>query len=64
MIAVELGTLILICMGVMLTLIFGAWLISEWRRQRRERRAYYGEPLASCPRCATRNERYTQYRRL
>jgi hypothetical protein len=74
MIAVPLGILILLCLGGMLAGIFGAWFISEWRRQRRERLAYEGvlrctlcgcefqdegeEPLANCPRCGTRNERF------
>lgn len=80
MIPVELGTLVFVCLGAMLAAIFGAWLFSEWRRQRRERLAYYGvlrctlcgcefrdegeEPLVTCPRCATRNERYRQFSRL
>jgi hypothetical protein len=58
---------------VLLAGIFGAWLLFEWRRQRRERLAFRGvvqctmcgcefldttaEELAACPRCGTRNER-------
>ncbi|MEQ1858984.1 MAG: hypothetical protein ABMA13_03530 [Chthoniobacteraceae bacterium] len=73
MIPVGLGTLVFFCVGGMLAGIFGAWLISECRRQRRERHAFRdvlrctmcgcefenaaGESIARCPRCDTLNER-------
>lgn len=74
MIRVSLGMLVLICMGTLLLSIFAAWVLSESRRQRRERRAFENiyrcgscgcefeetseEVLARCPRCGTLNERY------
>lgn len=74
MIPVGLGHLVFYCLGGMLAGIFGAWLISEWRRQRREHLAFRhilrctlcgcefddrtDELLARCPRCSTLNERY------
>ena len=73
MIRLPLGQLILLLLAVLLAGIFGAWLLFEWRRQRRERIAFHGvtrctmcgcefldatpEELASCPRCGTKNER-------
>jgi predicted RNA-binding Zn-ribbon protein involved in translation (DUF1610 family) len=73
LISVSLGTLIFLCLGGMLAGIFGAWLLSESRRQRREHLAFRGvlrctmcgcefadgtsEPIAPCPRCGTMNER-------
>jgi uncharacterized paraquat-inducible protein A len=73
-IRVSLGVLIFICLSGMLAGIFGAWLIFEWRRQRRERMAFRyiyrcgtcgcefedfsDEVLARCPRCGSLNERY------
>ena len=74
MIAVSLQWLIFVYLGLMLALIFGAWLISEWRRQRRERHAFRnvlrcglcafefedktGTLLPRCPHCGSLNERY------
>lgn len=74
MIRLSLGYLALICLGLMLVPIFGAWLLSEWRRQRRERAAFRNvlrcsmcgleyvdetpELLVRCPHCATLNERF------
>ena len=74
MIRVSLGVLVFICLSGMLVGIFGAWLIFEWRRQRRERKAFQDiyrcgtcgcefeevtdEVLAKCPRCGSLNERY------
>ncbi len=73
MIRVSLSYLILIYLLLMLGPIFGAWLFSEWRRQRRERAAFrhilrcklcageYADPtstiLPRCPHCGTLNER-------
>jgi hypothetical protein len=74
MIPVTLGTLVVVCLGGMLAGIFGAWLLSEWRRQRRERLAFRdvlrctfcgcefedatADLLPRCPRCSTLNERF------
>lgn len=74
MIRVSLSVLVLICLVLMLGPVFGAWLLSEWRRQRRERAAFRhvircamcgyeheddsGQLLIRCPRCATLGERY------
>lgn len=74
MIPVSLEWLIFIYLGVMLGLVFGAWIVSEWRRQRRERRAFRhvlrcllcafefedttATVLPRCPRCGSLNERY------
>jgi rubrerythrin len=73
-IRVSLGLLVFICLGAMLAGVFGAWLLFEWRRQRRERKAFEfifrcgtcgcefedtsHEVLAKCPRCGSLNERY------
>lgn len=73
MIPVTLGNLVFLCLGGMLAGIFGAWLISESRRRRREHLAFggvlrctmcgcefedhTGTELAQCPRCGTMNER-------
>jgi thiol:disulfide interchange protein len=73
-IPVSLEWLIFIYLGVMLGLVFGAWIVSEWRRQRRERRAFRhvlrcllcafefedttATVLPRCPRCGSLNERY------
>ena len=73
MIRVSLGYLVIIYLGLMLGLIFGAWLCSEWRRQRRERAAFrhvlrcqlcsgeYADKtstiLPRCPHCGALNER-------
>jgi predicted RNA-binding Zn-ribbon protein involved in translation (DUF1610 family) len=72
-IPVTLGTLVFLCLGGMLAGIFGAWILSESRRQRRERHAFRGVlrctmcgcefedanggEIAPCPRCGTLNER-------
>ena len=74
MIPVQLDTLVFIYLGLMLALVFGAWLVSEYRRQRRERLAFrhlvqcalcgfeYADEtstlLPRCPRCGSLNERY------
>ncbi len=74
MIPVTLNTLLFVYLALMLALIFGAWFISSWRRQLRERRAFRhivrcamcahefedkdASLLARCPRCASLNERY------
>jgi len=74
MIPVSLGQLVLLSLGGMLAGIFGAWLLSEWRRQRRERLAFRdvlrctfcgsefeeksGDLLPRCPHCGTLNERF------
>jgi uncharacterized paraquat-inducible protein A len=73
MIEVSLGLLVVIALGVMLAGVFGAWLFSEWQRQRREHLAFRdvlwctscgcefsdgsADLLARCPRCASLNER-------
>lgn len=73
MIPVSLGHLVFFCLGGMLAGIFGAWLVSEWRRQRRERLAFQdvlrcsfcgcefeaevGDTVPACPRCGKLNER-------
>ena len=73
MIPVTLGTLVFFCLGGMLAIIFGAWLLSESRRRRRESHAFRdllrctmcgcefedhsADPIARCPRCGTMNER-------
>ena len=74
MIPVSLQWLIFVYLGLMLGLVFGAWIVSEWRRQRRERHAFRHvlrcvlcafefedkSPtiLPRCPRCGSLNERY------
>ncbi len=74
MIPVTLNVLLFIYLGLMLGLIFGAWLLSSWGRARREKRAFRhivrcsmcahqfedknADLLARCPRCASLNERY------
>lgn len=74
MIPVSLSLLIFVYLAAMLALVFGAWLLSEWRRQRRERAAFrhvvrcaicaleFEDPsdtlLPRCPRCGSLNERY------
>ncbi len=73
MIPVTLNHLIFIYLAVMLTLVFGAWVISAWRRERRERHAFRevlhcnicgfdfrdlgNGSLSRCPRCAALTER-------
>lgn len=74
MIPVTLSALIFSYLALMLALIFGAWIISTWRRQRRERLAFRhvlrcgicacefedrtSTLLPRCPRCGSLNERY------
>ena len=71
---VSLTMLVFICLAGMLGLIFSAWVLSEWRRQRRERLAFRyvlrcelcgcefedrsADLLSRCPRCGSLNERY------
>lgn len=78
MIPVGLTTLIFIYLAAMLALIFGAWIASTWRRQRREKAAFRhvlrctlcalefedrsDEMLVRCPRCGNLNERYRMSR--
>lgn len=73
MIQVTLGQLVFVCLGAMLALIFGAWILSESRRRRREHLAFRtvlrcsmcgfefedhtAGAIAPCPRCGTLNER-------
>lgn len=73
MIRVSLPVLVFIYLTGLLLSVFGAWLIHEWRRQRRERQAIRhvlrctlcafefsdGTSLAlpACPRCGHLNER-------
>ena len=73
MIRVSLSYLVCIYLGLMLVPILGAWLLSEWRRQRRERAAFrhvlrcqlcageYADGtstiLPRCPHCGALNER-------
>ncbi len=73
MIRVSFTALVCIYLGLMLVPIFGAWLIAEWCRQRRERSAFrhvlrcrlcaseYADPtstiLPRCPHCGALNER-------
>ena len=74
MFRVSLGYLVLIYLALMLGPIFGAWLFTEWRRQRRERAAFRhvlrcglcafefedstGTLLPRCPRCGSLTERF------
>ena len=74
MIPVSLSYLVLIYLVIMLGPIFAAWLLNEWRRQRRERSAFRhvlrcslcsfefedktSTLLPRCPRCGSLNERY------
>ena len=74
MIRVTLSYLVLIYLVLMLGPVLFAWLLNEWRRQRRERTAFRHvlrcvrcgfefedkthDLLARCPRCASLNERY------
>ena len=74
MISVSLQWLVFVYLGLMLALIFGAWIVSEWRRQRRERHAFRNvlrcalcafefedttsTLLPRCPHCGSLNERY------
>ena len=74
MIPVSLHYLVLIYLSIMLGPIFLAWVLYEWRRQRRERAAFRyvirctlcgfefedrsSTILPRCPRCGTLNERY------
>ena len=74
MIRVSLSYLVLCYLVLMLSPIFGAWLLAEWRRQRRERAAFRhvlrcgicafefedksDALLARCPHCASLNERF------
>jgi uncharacterized paraquat-inducible protein A len=73
-IQVSLSVLVFICLGGILVSVFGAWVLWEWRRQRRERRAFRhvlkcvicafefedqsSAPLPRCPRCGSLNERH------
>ena len=73
MIRVSLPVLVLIYLVVLLASVFGSWLLHEWRRQRRERRAFrhvlrcgqcgfeFADDSATilprCPRCGSLNER-------
>ena len=73
MIQVSLSVLIFISLAAILGSVFGAWLLWEWRRQQRQRRAFQdvircticalefkaamGEPLPRCPGCGHPNER-------
>ena len=75
MIRVSLTVLVFIYLAGMLGLIFAGWIVSEWRRQRRERLAFRNvlrcdpcgcefedtsaDPLPRCPRCGSLNERRT-----
>jgi predicted RNA-binding Zn-ribbon protein involved in translation (DUF1610 family) len=72
-IPVTLSYLVVIYLALMLGPIFCAWLLNEWRRQRRERAAFRHvlrctlcafefedkttATLPSCPRCGCLNER-------
>jgi uncharacterized paraquat-inducible protein A len=72
-IPVTLSYLVLIYLVLMLAPIVGAWLLTEWRRQRRERSAFRhvlrcalcafefedktAAILPRCPRCGCLNER-------
>jgi hypothetical protein len=74
MIPVSLDWLIFIYLGLTLALVFGTWLISEYRRQRRELLAFRhvlrcgicafefedksGAVLPRCPQCGSLNERF------
>lgn len=74
MIRISLSYLVLIYLALMVGPIFGVWLFSEWRRQRRERAAFRhvlrcsmcglefqdesSDLLARCPHCAALNERF------
>ena len=74
MIRVSLSYLVLIYLVLMLGPVLFAWLLNEWRRQRRERAAFRhvlrcsgcgfefedqtNDLLVRCPRCASLNERY------
>ena len=74
MIPVSLSYLVLIYLSIMLGPILLAWIIYEWRRQRRERAAFRhvlrcglcgfefedktSSILPRCPRCGSLNERY------
>jgi hypothetical protein len=74
MIPVTLDWLIFIYLGVMLALVFGTWIVSEYRHQRRERLAFRdvlrcgicalqfedktGALLPRCPQCGSLNERF------
>jgi hypothetical protein len=74
LIPVSLSYLVLIYLGIMLGPILFAWVIYEWRRQRRERAAFQyvlrcglcgfefedrsSTLLPRCPRCGSLNERY------
>ena len=74
MIRISLTMLIFVYLAGMLGLIFTAWLVSEWRRQRRERHAFRhvlrcslcgcefadqsADLLPRCPHCGSLNERF------
>ena len=74
MIRVSLTVLVFIYLAGMLGLIFAAWIVSELRRQRRERHAFRhvlrcglcgcefedksSDLLPRCPRCGSLNERF------
>jgi len=73
-IPVSLSSLVVIYLAAMLGLVFTAWLLHGWRRQRRERHAFRhvlrcslcgfefedqtSTLLPRCPRCGSLNERY------
>ncbi len=73
MIEVSFTTLVCICLGLMMVPIFGAWLLAECSRQRRERAAFRhvlrcklcaaefadatAAELPRCPHCGALNER-------
>jgi len=79
MIRGSLSMLIFVYLGSFLVLIFGNWIVWNFSRLRRERRAYRhrlrcalcsfefedqsGDQLPRCPRCGSLNER-TRFRRL
>jgi uncharacterized paraquat-inducible protein A len=74
MIRVSLSYLVLFYLVLMLGPVLCAWLVNEWRRQRRERAAFRhvlrcgicayqfedksGTLLPRCPRCGSLNERF------
>ena len=73
MIRVSLPMLVFIYLAMLLATVFAAWIVHEWRRQRRERLAFRhvircgicmcefedktGAELPRCPTCGSLNER-------